>query len=107
LIDQHMDPVNLDKLGGIGKRAFNHAATEKRKSFLKPGRGKAPLALPTVNLTTVPGSEFYIWNEGSLTVTQRNTSDPWYRAFFDAHTAVDGFAQKAAQLLNSVRDERG
>jgi hypothetical protein len=104
LMDQRMDPVNLDKLGGIGKRAFNHAATEKRKALVKPGRGKTPAAVPTVKLTTVPGAEFFIWNEASHLVTQRNSADPWYQLFFDCHTAVDGFAKRAALLIASVSE---
>jgi len=93
---------NLDKLGGIAKRAFNNAANERRKALTRKVRGKPPAAVATLNLMTA-GAEFFVWNEESPLVPKRNASDPWYSNFFVSHTEMDGFAAKASEMLNWVR----
>jgi hypothetical protein len=92
-----MVPVNLDKLVTIGKKAFNHAAKERRKLLATP-RGKMPKALPSLRLEA-PGAEFYIWNHENPAVKARNSSDDWYSNFHEAHTEVDAFTARAMELL--------
>jgi len=101
LLEAKMDPVNLDKLGGIAKRAFTNAAIEKRKALLKETRGKQASVKASLGLST-PGAEFYVWNEGNVFVSKRNCNDPWYQLFFECHTQLDGYAQRAAEMLNLV-----
>jgi hypothetical protein len=98
LIDHEMEPVNLDKLIGVAKRAFNHAAKERPRKMVYPPRSRTPLASPTLRLDT-PGPEFYVWNEFHPTLPKTNAADPWYMNFYDTHTEVDVFTQKAALIL--------
>ena len=93
-----LDAVNLDKLVKAGKHAFNHAAKERRKALLTPSRGKTPYVVRAVNLES-PGAEFYIWNEANPLTHCRNASDPWYVNFFEEHTSVDVFTQRATEIL--------
>jgi hypothetical protein len=99
-----MHPVNLDKLVPIAKKAFNHAAKEKRKAMVTPQRGKTPTANRTLNLDTVAGAEFYVWNEANPLVLTRNSGDPWYKNFFEAHTEVDTFTAQATQILTVKKE---
>jgi hypothetical protein len=95
-----MGVFNLDKLVPIGRRAFNHAAKEKRKVYLNPPRKKMPLIVGTTGLK-MPGAEFYIWNEANP-LAKRNAKDEWYKKFFEAHTSTDCFTKAATALLDKV-----
>lgn len=101
LVDNQMDPLNLDYLVDVAKRAFNHAAKEKRKVMLNPARRKMPMIIETMHIDS-PGAEFFIWNEENPLVAKANKDDLWYKTFFDVHTSKDAFTKGAEAILKKV-----
>lgn len=99
-LEKQLPVVNLSKLVGISKRAFNHATKERRRSLLTPPRQRTPLVRKTMNLE-IPGSEFYVWNEANP-LAKRNDTDRWYKEFFEAHTSVDAYSKGAQVILGKV-----
>lgn len=96
-----MDVEDLDKLIGVGKRAFNYATKEKRKAYLRVSGNKMALIKRALEIDT-PGAEFYIWNEANPLVQRTNSADPWYKEFYEMHTSADAFTKAGTLMLTKV-----